>query len=413
VANKTVVFNNQVYAGTAGLTLLLISPTDGSIGNGAGDTLTAGSNGLFSCIVTENITGWWHVVVKNGATAILEGGQVYFQSNTLGTYYVDGFFNAGSSTWDTPYASHKLASTFGKLMDLLRKANMAVEATVLASPIPTTTTFNVSGLNYPTGAFEHAVLFFADDSSLAEQNSPILTFVNNGNGTQTIVLEEARTAAPVAGDTVLIDATSHVHAIADIQAGIPQAVETQLQDDFSEILDAVENIQVDNQAIAEAVEAQLQDDFAAINLDEESVAILVYEKLVNSSVARSSLPVVSTGIDAIKYADFNLDIQVGTSATSTLVVSIGCENHTYPNIEVSSDSGLIRLNNQATFDSNWGSVTRESPTQVAFRLSVNALKLLSAGEYLLELRELTDDDEVLSKKEYSMFLRSGVGRIIE
>ncbi len=74
---------------------------------------------------------------------------------------------------------------------------------------------------------------------------------------------------------------------------------------------------------------------------------------------------------------------------------------------------MIRLNNQATFDSNWGSVTRESPTQVAFRLSVNALKLLSAGEYLLELRELTDDDEVLSKKEYSMFLRSGVGRIIE
>ncbi len=89
MANKTVVFNNQVYSGTAGLTLLLISPTDGSIGNGAGDTLTAGSNGLFSCIVTENITGWWHVVVKNGATAILEGGQVYFQSNTLGTYRVD------------------------------------------------------------------------------------------------------------------------------------------------------------------------------------------------------------------------------------------------------------------------------------------------------------------------------------
>ena len=220
MANKTVVFNNQVYAGTAGLTLLLISPTDGSIGNGSGDTLTAGSNGLFSCVVTENITGWWHVVVKNGATAILEGGQVYFQSNTLGTYYVDGFFNAGSSTWDSQYASHKLASTFGKLMDLLRKANMAVEATVLASPAPTTTTFNVSGLNYPTGAFEHAVLFFADDSSLAEQNSPILTFVNNGNGTQTIVLEEARTAAPVAGDTILIDATSHVHAIVDIQAGL-------------------------------------------------------------------------------------------------------------------------------------------------------------------------------------------------
>jgi hypothetical protein len=124
------------------------------------------------------------------------------------------------AVWDEPYSQHTTAGSFGKLMDLLRKANMVVEGTVLASPTPTTTTFNVSGLNYPTGAFEHAVLFFADDSTLAEQNSPILTFVNNGNGTQTIVLEEARTAAPIAGDTVLIDATSHVHAIADIQAGL-------------------------------------------------------------------------------------------------------------------------------------------------------------------------------------------------
>ncbi len=130
------------------------------------------------------------------------------------------------AVWDEPYAGHTTAGSFGKLMDLLRKANMVVEGTVLASPTPTTTTFNVSGLNYPTGAFEHAVLFFADDSTLAEQNSPILTFTNNGNGTQTIVLEEARTAAPVAGDTVLIDATSHVHAIADIQAGL--ATTTQL-----------------------------------------------------------------------------------------------------------------------------------------------------------------------------------------
>jgi hypothetical protein len=54
----------------------------------------------------------------------------------------------------------------------------------------------------------------------AEQNSPILTTVNNGDGTLTITLEEALTTAPVAGDTVLIDPTSHVHAIADIAAGI-------------------------------------------------------------------------------------------------------------------------------------------------------------------------------------------------
>ncbi len=119
MANKTVVFNTQVYAGTAGLTLLLISPTDGSIGNGAGDTLTAGSNGLFSCIVTENITGWWHVVVKNGATAILEGGQVYFQSNTLGTYRVDVIASVDEivdAVWDEVLtgATHNVAASAGR-----------------------------------------------------------------------------------------------------------------------------------------------------------------------------------------------------------------------------------------------------------------------------------------------------------
>jgi hypothetical protein len=145
---------------------------------------------------------------------------------TAASMATDASGEIADAVWDEPYAGHTTAGSFGKLMDLLRKANMVVEGIVLASPAPTTTTFNVSGLNYPTGAFEHAVLFFADDSTLAEQNSPILTFVNNGNGTQTIVLEEARTAAPIAGDTVLIDATSHVHAIAEMQAGL--ATTTQL-----------------------------------------------------------------------------------------------------------------------------------------------------------------------------------------
>lgn len=89
MANKTIALNSQGYAGTSGLTLLLISPTDGSIGNGSGDTLTAGSNGHFSATVTEAITGWWRVVVKNGATPLLEGGWVYIDADVVATYYVD------------------------------------------------------------------------------------------------------------------------------------------------------------------------------------------------------------------------------------------------------------------------------------------------------------------------------------
>jgi hypothetical protein len=81
-------------------------------------------------------------------------------------------------------------------------------------------------VNYPTGAFEHAVLVFQDDATLAEQNSPILTWVNNGDGTSTVTLEEARTAAPVAGDKFFILPASHVHAIADIKQALQESVGT-------------------------------------------------------------------------------------------------------------------------------------------------------------------------------------------
>jgi hypothetical protein len=123
------------------------------------------------------------------------------------------------AVWDEAYSGHTTAGTFGKLMDILRKSNNVIEGTILASPTPTTTVFKISGANYPTGALEHSVLWMSTGTS-AEQNSPILTTVNNGDGTLTITLEEALTTAPVAGDTVLIDPTSHVHAIADIASGI-------------------------------------------------------------------------------------------------------------------------------------------------------------------------------------------------
>jgi hypothetical protein len=64
------------------------------------------------------------------------------------------------------------------------------------------------------------VLLFADDATIAEQNSPILTYTNNGDGTSTITVEEAFTAAPATGDKILIIPTTHVHAVAAIQAGL-------------------------------------------------------------------------------------------------------------------------------------------------------------------------------------------------
>jgi hypothetical protein len=193
---------------------------NGSVATLTGATVTHSTNGYYLIALTvsnTNSLGRLDIIVNNSAMSMSNHRYDVLPSDTYEELMTTGIADA---VWDEPYAGHTTAGSFGKLIDLLRKANMVVEGTVLASPTPTTTTFNVSGLNYPTGAFEHAVLFFADDATLAEQNSPILTFVNNGNGTQTIVLEEARTAAPIAGDTIFIDATSHVHAIVDIQAGL-------------------------------------------------------------------------------------------------------------------------------------------------------------------------------------------------
>lgn len=89
MANKTVTFNSYLHNGTAGLTLLLLDPETGAIGNGAGDSVSAGSNGQFSAVVTEAITGWWKVVVLKSSVPILEGGAVYFPSDTEDTYPVD------------------------------------------------------------------------------------------------------------------------------------------------------------------------------------------------------------------------------------------------------------------------------------------------------------------------------------
>jgi len=79
-----------------------------------------------------------------------------------------------SFIWDQPYNQNTTAGTFGKLMDILKKANSAVEGEVTAAVSPTTRQFSTT-LNYPDGAFEHAVLLWVDAEDILDQNSPILT----------------------------------------------------------------------------------------------------------------------------------------------------------------------------------------------------------------------------------------------
>jgi len=113
--------------------------------------------------------------------------------------------------WDEPYNQHTTAGTFGKLMDILRKANTLIEGTVTSAVTPTAGSFSTD-VNYTTGAFNHSIMLFTS-GALAEQNSPILTYVNT-NGV--ITVEQAFTAAPQVGDAFVIVPTSHVHSLAAI-----------------------------------------------------------------------------------------------------------------------------------------------------------------------------------------------------
>ena len=209
---------------TSGVTVR-IKPVGVAEGNGAGTTAYS-TDGVVLYTPTQAETNYTSFVLIASKAGCIPASQTVItsESTVSGRVYVQTIattqINAvADQVWDETYSTHTTAGTFGKLMNILKQANTVLEGTVLASPTPTTTVFRLSGIDYPTGALEHSVLWMNSGAS-QEQNSPILTTVNNGDGTVTVTLEEALTTAPQAGDTVLIDPTSHVHAIADIQAGL-------------------------------------------------------------------------------------------------------------------------------------------------------------------------------------------------
>jgi hypothetical protein len=167
-----------------------------------------------------------------GTTTLLTAGRVTANTDQWGGVSVTGMpLPTGSYTapatagaiadavWDEAYSGHTTAGSFGKLMDILRKANTVIEGTILASPTPTTTVFRISGADYPTGALIGSVLWMNSGTS-QEQNSPIISTTNNGDGTLTVTLENPLVTAPSAGDTVLIDPTSHVHSVAEVATAV-------------------------------------------------------------------------------------------------------------------------------------------------------------------------------------------------
>jgi hypothetical protein len=167
------------------------------------------------------------------------------------------------AVWDEPYNQHTTAGTFGKLLDILRKANYVTEGSVAAGGTPTTTVFRTN-LTAATSTYDNQTLLFIS-GSLEGQSAPIESY-SQTNGTMT--LGDALTAAPTAGDGFVI-LPDHVHPL-------------------GEIADAVWADTDADDVIRDAV------GLASANLDTQLSAALVLQKLAASG-ATGSVQVTDNG----------------------------------------------------------------------------------------------------------------------
>lgn len=121
-----------------------------------------------------------------------------------------------SIVWDADYADHTTAGTFGKLMDLLRKANRAIDGEVAGTP--TVTGFDTNLTGYLNSAFDSELVVFVS-GALEGEARPILSYsATNGR----LTFEEPWTAVPSASDEFVI-LPHHVHPISEIASGVLSA----------------------------------------------------------------------------------------------------------------------------------------------------------------------------------------------
>jgi len=175
-------------------------------------TVTPASGGTVEVNLTSGEVGNDHFTVAFTDQAGSEWKTTYYHETVQSTEAPTAA-DVADAVWDETYASHTTAGTFGKLMDILRKANRAIEGEV--SGTPTTTAFDTNLTGYTTGAFDSEVLVFVSGSINGEAR-PILSY-SSTNGR--VTFEEPWTAAPTASDEFVI-IPYHVHAISEIASGI-------------------------------------------------------------------------------------------------------------------------------------------------------------------------------------------------
>lgn len=124
----------------------------------------------------------------------------------------EGRIIAGSianDVWNAATASYTTAGTFGKLMDILKKANFVIEGTTVAGS--TTTSINTGLTGYLTNAFNNQTILFI--SGALAGTSSLISTSSSGGGVFT--LDVALPAAPASGVDFVVLGT-HVHSTQEI-----------------------------------------------------------------------------------------------------------------------------------------------------------------------------------------------------
>lgn len=124
----------------------------------------------------------------------------------------EGRIIAGSianDVWNAATASYTTAGTFGKLMDILKKANFVIEGTTVAGS--TTTSINTGLTGYLTNAFNNQTILFI--SGALAGTSSLISTSSSGGGVFT--LDIALPAAPASGVDFVVLGT-HVHSTQEI-----------------------------------------------------------------------------------------------------------------------------------------------------------------------------------------------------
>lgn len=139
-----------------------------------------------------------------------------FQPNVLDSTATDATFvnEIVDAIWDELASGHSIPGSFGKLIDLISKANYVTEGTVTSVVAATNTTFTTT-LTNESGSLDHQSLLFITGDHVGT-SIPILNYsLSNG----AVELEEPLHQPPGVGDTFVV-LPQHVHAIVAIADGI-------------------------------------------------------------------------------------------------------------------------------------------------------------------------------------------------